>query len=82
MKQLHMSSKMVEVEQVVLEGADSSKYRDLLSVEDEAKKSSTFFKSEWERYVRSSPGVATTELRDQLFSCPDENLRTALHRSH
>ena len=24
----------------------------------------------------------TTELRDQLFSCPDENLRTALHRSH
>ena len=38
--------------------------------------------SEWERYVRSSPGVDTTELRDQLFSCPDENLRTALHRSH
>ena len=35
-----------------------------------------------ERYVRSSPGVATTELRDQLSSCPDENLRTALHRSH
>ena len=41
-----------------------------------------FFTSEWERYVRSSPGVATTELRDQLFSCPDKNLRTALHRSH
>ena len=41
-----------------------------------------FFKREWERYVRSFPGVATTELRDQLFSCPDENLRTALHRSH
>ena len=32
--------------------------------------------------MRSSPGVETTELRDQLFSCPDENLRTALHRSH
>ena len=32
--------------------------------------------------MRSSPGVDTTELRDQLFSCPDENLRTALHRSH
>ena len=32
--------------------------------------------------MRSSPGVDTKELRDQLFSCPDENLRTALHRSH
>ena len=41
-----------------------------------------FFISEWERYVRSSPGVDVSELRDQLFSCPDENLRTALHRSH
>ena len=40
------------------------------------------FKSEWDRYVRSSPGVETTELRDQLFSCPDENLRTALQRSN
>ena len=41
-----------------------------------------FFKSEWDRYVRSSPGAEVSELRDQLFSCPDENLRTALHRSH
>ena len=32
--------------------------------------------------MRSSPGVATTELRDQLFSCPDENLKTASHMSH
>ena len=32
--------------------------------------------------MRSSPGVDVSELRDQLFSCPDENLRTALHRSH
>ena len=35
-----------------------------------------FFKSEWERYVRSSPGVDTKELRDQLFSCPDERSRS------
>ena len=41
-----------------------------------------FFKSEWDRYVRSTPGVDTKELRDQLFSCPGENLRTSLHRSH
>ena len=41
-----------------------------------------FFKCEWERYVRSSAGVATTEFIYQLFSCPDENHRTALHRSH
>ena len=41
-----------------------------------------FFKSEWDRYVRSSPGVDVSELRDKLFSCQDENLRTALHRSH
>ena len=32
--------------------------------------------------MRSSPGVDTTELRDQLFSCPNEKLRTALYRSH
>ena len=32
--------------------------------------------------MRSSPGVATTEFIYQLLSCPDENLRTALHRSH
>ena len=32
--------------------------------------------------MRSSPGIEVAELRDQLFSCPDENLRTALHRSH
>ena len=41
-----------------------------------------FLNCEWDGYVRSSPGVETSELRDQLFSCPDENLRTALHRSH
>ena len=41
-----------------------------------------FFISEWERYVRSSPGVDVSELRDQLFSCQDENLRIALQRSH
>ena len=40
-----------------------------------------FFTSEWERYVRSSLGVENTELRDQLFSCPDEILRTAFNRS-
>ena len=31
--------------------------------------------------MRSSPGIEVSELRDQLFSCPDENFRTALHRS-
>ena len=32
--------------------------------------------------MRSSPGVDSTKLRDKLFSCPDENLMTALHISH
>ena len=41
-----------------------------------------FFISEWERYVRSSQVVDVSELRDQLFSCQDENLRIALQRSH
>ena len=45
MKQLHMSSKMVEVQQVVdvlKEGVDLPKYQDLLSVENVAKRNSTF----------------------------------------
>ena len=77
-RQLHMYSKMVEVQQVVEvleEEADLAKYQDLLSVVDVAKRNS----SEWDRYLRSSPGVETTGLRDQLFSCPDENMRTALY---
>ena len=40
-----------------------------------------FFTSEWKIYVRSSPGVENTKLRDQLFSCADENLRTVKHRA-
>ena len=45
MRQLHMSSKMVEVQQVVEvleEEADLPKYQDLLSVVDVAKRNSTF----------------------------------------
>ena len=44
-----------------------------------SKEEFNIFTSKWER---SSPEVDTTKLRDQLFSCPDKNLRTALHRSH
>ena len=47
-----------------------------------SKEEFNIFTSKWERYVRSFPEVDTTKLRDQLFSCPDKNLRTALHWSH
>ena len=63
--------------EVLEEEADLQKYPDGGCSQEEF----NFFKSEWEIYVRSSHGVDTTELRDQLFSCPDENLRTALQRS-
>ena len=39
-----------------------------------SKEEFNIFTSKWERYVRSSPEVDTTKLRDQLFSCPDKTL--------
>ena len=74
-----MVSKMVEVQQVLEVLEELVKEAHLPKIQKPtvsggcSQEEFNFFKSEWDRYVRSSPGVETTELRDQLFSCPDEN---------